>query len=161
MLAMNARRAEQKAATDVVEDGSEETLGQNLPQGPVGAEASLFQDMQHVRRHPKEMDRRQGQRDARKWKEKDLTGFMRKFADLEKAALTTAGKEHGVAESDGSTAEPETPDAGTDRVLALIREFKSQRAMDGQRVADAWDRLSEESKRTILAVVDAAESRHD
>jgi hypothetical protein len=33
------------------------------------------------------MDRAQGQKDARKWKEKELKGFMAKFADLERAAL--------------------------------------------------------------------------
>src|SRR5262245_33739245 len=59
------------------------------PAEVVDDDATLFDDMQHVRRRPKSEDRTQGQKDCRRWKEKNLATFMAKLADLEKAALTS------------------------------------------------------------------------
>src|SRR5262245_30125205 len=56
---------------------------------PDNLEVSLFDDMRHVRRFPVSADRTEGQRDARKWKEGDLDGFMRRYADLEKVWAAT------------------------------------------------------------------------
>ncbi|HEX4591728.1 MAG TPA: hypothetical protein VH120_17455 [Gemmataceae bacterium] len=52
-------------------------------------ESTLYDDMQHVRRYPRTMDRTQGRKDARKWKDRNLSAFLARYADLEKAHAGT------------------------------------------------------------------------
>lgn len=79
-------------------------------------ETTLFEDMRHVRRFPKSMDATPAQKDCRLWKEKDIKGFMAKWAELEAA--------HKAAEPtvrvDGA------PDAGSERVEALIERLRAE-----------------------------------
>lgn len=83
-------------------------------------ETTLFEDMCHVRRFPKSMDVTPAQKDCRLWKEKDIKGFMAKWAELE-AAQRAAGE----AAPNGAT---EQPDAGSERVEALIGRLLEEMA---------------------------------
>jgi hypothetical protein len=117
--------------------------------------ASLYDDMLHVRTRPKSEDRTEGQRDCRKWKTKDLKGFMAKFADLEKVVLSQAKSVPGGR----LPTEEILKDEGAERVDALIEQLLTEANIYtkvGTRVADAWGSLSAEARQTILAIVDAA-----
>jgi hypothetical protein len=125
------------------------------------AEATLYEDMLHVRRKPRSEDRTEGQRDCRRWKKADLKGFLTKFADLEKAAL--GGKLPGQAKPG---AEPYLEDAGSDRVEALIDELlrKANDATTAGRIAKlvaacqlALPQLSGEAVEAVQAAVANAE----
>jgi hypothetical protein len=90
--------------------------------GPVEPGTQLYRDMLHVYSRPKGQDRTQGHRDCRRWKDRDLKGFMAKLADLEKAQIG--------AKPAAPPGEPEGPgtaeDPGTDRALALIDRLLSE-----------------------------------
>lgn len=92
-------------------------------------EASLYDDMVHVRRYPREYDRTEGQRDCRAWKKRDLRGFMSKLADMEKARLTTGADKPAAAA---------TPKAGP---VSVVHE-------NGNRLAELtleeWQRTKDE-----------------
>jgi hypothetical protein len=76
----NLRRGDQPPERHV------EAMAQALDLSAVAEDVSLYEDMKHVRRFPKAVDRTEGQRDARKWKDRNLSTFLAKFAELEKAA---------------------------------------------------------------------------
>ena len=84
---------------------------ESLPD-PTPEERTLFEDMRHVRRYPKSADRTEGQKDARKWKNRDLKGFMTAYAALERVQpLSTPAQ---------------TKDEGTERVIELIDKLLTE-----------------------------------
>jgi hypothetical protein len=92
----NLRRGDQPPERHV------EAMAQVIDPSAVPEEVSLYEDMRHVRRFPKALDRTAGQRMARKWFGKDLKGWMAKYADLEKATTGVKPPEPGkAAEYDG------------------------------------------------------------
>src|SRR5262249_4117555 len=103
----------------------------------------------------------EGQKDCRKWKAKDLKGFMAKFADLEKAALRDraqgeAGRLSPV--KGGEQPGGEGQRRGEGRIGKSLGEVGAGGvpAEVGTRVAEAWGDLSAEARQTILDLVDAA-----
>jgi len=84
--------------------------------------------LQHVRRHPKLMDRTQGQKDARKWKEKDLKGFMTKFADLERAALARRADGRRLSDAPAPVTDNESENGRLIAVGRLESSYAGSRA---------------------------------
>jgi hypothetical protein len=119
----------------------------------VGDESTLYDDMRHVRRFPASMDRTEGQKDARKWKAKDLRGFMKAFADLEKVGASRPGKAtvSGKAGGDGA-AELELGRAW------LLRHYPSKEAAIAEAVEEVLRRQrradAEPDRGTELALAD-------
>jgi hypothetical protein len=70
----------------------------------VYTQASLLQDMRHVRSQPASCDTSEGERDCRRWKQTDLKGFLERLATLELAELKAmeaqAGQGGAVAATD-------------------------------------------------------------
>lgn len=101
--------------------GAKEVIRREKAEDPwVESDASLYDDMLHVRRRPKSEDRTEGQRDCRRWKRDDLRGFLMKFADLEKAHLQAR---KGSGEQKNSPEPEETVDEGTEQARAIIRSI--------------------------------------
>jgi hypothetical protein len=101
-----------------------------------------------VRRLPASEDRTQGQRDCRRSKQKDLKGYMSRLAELEKAVLAAKGQPSLPGEERG--------DVGTRRALADLHNVlrKANEHFEiGLRVMDAWDKLTDEGRQTILDLV--------
>jgi hypothetical protein len=65
--------------------------------------SSLFQDMMHVHRHSKFYDKTEGQKSCRRWKGKDLRGFMSRLADL--ASVERKGEPGQTTEAEGEEEE--------------------------------------------------------
>jgi hypothetical protein len=63
-------------------------------------DSSLYEDMKFVRRHPRAFDKTEGQRDARRWKQRDIRSFLSKLADLEKTAMERQGEPGQTDESE-------------------------------------------------------------
>jgi|GEM_PF-6345577 len=97
------------------EHGTSQTGEYDLTVEIDGDCATLFDDMKHVRRYPKATDRTQGQKDARRWKDKDFKAFMAKYADLEKAWMMKEPQQQ----------EPDEPvrDKGKERVEVAIQRL--------------------------------------
>jgi hypothetical protein len=86
---------------------------------PVFSDATLYEDMKHVRQVDSRYDRTESQRDARRWKKENLREFLKTFADLEKAHLLEQ------AEAQRATVSRDTVevDVGSEKVLALIESM--------------------------------------
>lgn len=67
--------------------------GEAAPEPVTQDEQGLLAAMVWVQNNPRALDRTELQKDCRKWKAKDLKGFMAKRADLERAALLAKGED--------------------------------------------------------------------
>jgi hypothetical protein len=101
-----------------------------LPDPTAGTEASFYSDMRHVRSRPASEDVTQGQRDCRKWKRQNLSTFMAKFTEVEKAHLA-AGRDRsqesktrdGKGQCPTCGQEPESLDEGTEAASTVIERL--------------------------------------
>jgi len=84
--------------------GNADPRRQGASKLPLG-DTSLFEDMTYVRSHSKEEDRTEGHRDARRWKEKDLKGFLSRLSALEEAKARESGQANKQFEHEGSVPE--------------------------------------------------------
>jgi hypothetical protein len=107
------------------------------------ASPDLYRDMLHVYTKQAQEDRTQGQKDCRKWKAKDLKGFMAKLADLEKARAGRGGK----AEDPSEPEDGYEPDEGDRRLEALlakgIADGKEEQAQEDAKLASRPDAVKQ------------------
>jgi hypothetical protein len=87
---------------------------------PVYADASLLEDMRHVRAHPKSEDKTEGQKDCRQWKQQNFREFMSRLSALEEAEFKLLEAEAKVRKP--AEERPET-DEGTERAIQTCEEW--------------------------------------
>jgi hypothetical protein len=81
----------------------------------VYGDASLLEDMRHVRAHPKSQDTTEGQRGVRRWMNTDPKSFYTRMAALEEAEVAAAAKK-------APQQEPETY-AGLERAIQTCEQW--------------------------------------
>jgi hypothetical protein len=81
----------------------------------VYANASLLEDMRHVRSHPKSEDISEGQKGVRKWMESDPKGFYKEMAAQERTEREAEARKQPGEEPDR--------DEGLERALATCEEW--------------------------------------